>query len=797
MLLCAIGVGAGGLMTANQVDTSVAAASKASALLGTVPGLLTGAHEFEQSGQPELANTVRADIGLLFGQATDLAADRPQESARLQTIVADLEKGFDSFAANRIAREGIVADLDQMTSRVVDETASAFDQLKALEINLAGKALHNEGRRNNLSKIPPRLSDLQIAVVLAEKDAAAFLASPTEDRAKALIDLAKDAEKDVKAVRRAIKTDEVDEAAKSYLKASKAFQSAVKDMAGQEPPADAEPVWADTFEPAVRELDRLAQAIGQAADKPMDELTEDLRAFERGTASLALLSTYMQGFSREVIGSRSAYADYLTRPGQDATDAFAAYMTKAKAILDTLEEVRAATVKETPEKTIADLLTGPLNDAVRNGNEQLPKIEDAFLTLVAATEAQMASDRAFSAAAEDLTRSAVAISASAGTEAAAAASAAKTQISLTLVVALILGVALALLVSSAIIRPIRTLTAAMLSLKEGNTELDLSSAGRSDEIGDMARAIGTFSAREKERLRLEQETLVSTRAARERQAAIDALVAEFRRDIETALDAVSGNMRQLDETAEHLAAIAQATTTRTQDVGSASRHASGNVQMVAAATEELTSSVQEVGRQVRNTLDQVEDATGQTRLSNDQIRGLSTAADRIGDVVQLIQAIAAQTNMLALNATIEAARAGEAGKGFAVVAAEVKELATQTSTATDEISSQIGEIQQSTATAVDAIAAIMTMMESVNETAAAMAASVDQQGSATSEISANVTEAARQTSSVTDTMDALAEGSGQTSDSARKVEQISDEATRQLASVTSRIDRFLQDVAAA
>ena len=211
----------------------------------------------------------------------------------------------------------------------------------------------------------------------------------------------------------------------------------------------------------------------------------------------------------------------------------------------------------------------------------------------------------------------------------------------------------------------------------------------------------------------------------------------------------------------------------------------------------MSASVQEVGRQVTATLGRVEEVTDATRTSNEQINGLSTAAERIGAVVQLIQDIAEQTNLLALNATIEAARAGEAGKGFAVVASEVKSLAGQTAKATDEISSQVAEIQQSTGAAVDAISAIMGMMEDVNETAAAMAASVEQQAEATAEISTGVSQAADQTASVSDHVRDLSSGSSETSQSARQVEHVTDEANGQLTNVTERIDRFLKDVAAA
>ena len=131
-------------------------------------------------------------------------------------------------------------------------------------------------------------------------------------------------------------------------------------------------------------------------------------------------------------------------------------------------------------------------------------------------------------------------------------------------------------------------------------------------------------------------------------------------------------------------------------MAAAVEQASANVQTVAAECEELTSSVQEIGRQMDTLLKIAHQAVDEADRTNSVVEGLSKTAQRIGEVVQLIQRLAGQTNLLALNATIEAARAGEAGKGFAVVASEVKSLANQTAKATDDITPQIDDIQATT-----------------------------------------------------------------------------------------------------
>src|SRR5262249_37569572 len=142
------------------------------------------------------------------------------------------------------------------------------------------------------------------------------------------------------------------------------------------------------------------------------------------------------------------------------------------------------------------------------------------------------------------------------------------------------------------------------------------------------------------------------------------------------------------------------TSQRAEMAVSASNEASTNVHSAAVAADELTSSIAEIGRQLSATAEIVRNAVTEARGTNEQIGGLAQAAQKIGDVVKLIHAIAGQTNLLALNATIEAARAGEAGKGFAVVASEVKSLAVQTAKATEEITRQIAAVQASTTGAV-------------------------------------------------------------------------------------------------
>ena len=216
-----------------------------------------------------------------------------------------------------------------------------------------------------------------------------------------------------------------------------------------------------------------------------------------------------------------------------------------------------------------------------------------------------------------------------------------------------------------------------------------------------------------------------------------------------------------------------ATTERVTSAASASTQTSSNMQAVASGAEELAASVGEISRQASDALNSSMQAVQQANETNAIVSGLAVAAQKIGDVVKLINNIADQTNLLALNATIEAARAGEAGRGFAVVASEVKSLATQTAKATDEISAQIAEVQGTTASAVNVIEAITQTISRVNEISAAIAASVEEQASVTQSISENMQVAAKGVTDINANMNDIATATKSVDDSTRKVRDAS------------------------
>ena len=228
----------------------------------------------------------------------------------------------------------------------------------------------------------------------------------------------------------------------------------------------------------------------------------------------------------------------------------------------------------------------------------------------------------------------------------------------------------------------------------------------------------------------------------ERRTIVESAISAFRQRVESLLRSVADSAGEMRTTAASLFNEAGHTSNRAESAVQTSNEASHNVEAAAVAADELTSSIAEIGRRLGQTSEIVRVAVGEAQATNEDIGALAQSAQKIGDITNLIRNIAGQTNLLALNATIEAARAGEAGKGFAVVASEVKSLAVQTAKATEDISSQILEVQNSTGKAVEAIGRIASRMQEIEEFTSAVAASVQQQNAATSEISRNVTGAA-------------------------------------------------------
>nr|WP_319515945.1 cache domain-containing protein [uncultured Cohaesibacter sp.] len=367
-------------------------------------------------------------------------------------------------------------------------------------------------------------------------------------------------------------------------------------------------------------------------------------------------------------------------------------------------------------------------------------------------------------------------------------------VGLATLIALILSGAASYVVIRSINKPITGLVGNMRSLADGNSSITVSDQERSDEIGQMAQAMQVFVNNENNRKALLVEHEKNQSEALKRGTNVQQLCRAFDEEVARMLSTVGEAAKGLQDASHMMNQDAQSTSAQSEQVSSASAQASSNVEAVASAAEELAASVSEVARQVQTSNDMALKASSEANSTNDRVERLAQAAKQISEVVTLIQAIAEQTNLLALNATIEAARAGEAGRGFAVVAAEVKELANQTSKATEEIDKQISEIQHETDLAVTAISEISQTIESLSSVSSQIAAAVDEQRAATEEIATNVTQASRVTQevstsigNVTQTADKTRETSAVVHDSSLKLQQ---EATH----LRTRVNGFLDDV---
>jgi len=343
--------------------------------------------------------------------------------------------------------------------------------------------------------------------------------------------------------------------------------------------------------------------------------------------------------------------------------------------------------------------------------------------------------------------------------------------------------------------PIGGMVTTMGRLADGDHEVDIPAKDRHDEIGEMANAVQVFKDNAVRAAEMEAEQAERERQAEEEKRQMMAKVAsDFETTVGHVIEGVTKATKDLQTSASSLSTVAERTSHQATTVAAASEEATVNVQTVAAAAEQLASSETEISSQVHRSSTVADAAADQASQTQKTVREMVGAVEQIGDVIELITDIAEQTNLLALNATIEAARAGDAGKGFAVVASEVKNLATQTAKATDDIHSQIANVQSVTNEAADAIARINDTIVQIDEIANSIATAVEEQTAATQEIARNVEQAAAGTREVSSSIGSVTEAAGETGDSANEIRSAAEKLSAEADHLRTEVGTFLAEI---
>ncbi|PWC55530.1 HAMP domain-containing methyl-accepting chemotaxis protein [Azospirillum sp. TSO22-1] len=550
----------------------------------------------------------------------------------------------------------------------------------------------------------------------------------------------------------------------------------------------------DAYRAALARLGELTTKRNEVVDGPLARSTNNMRTKLGELAESAATDgehriAYLAAAAQEKLLTAQAHAmKYLDTHAQ----------TESVYALSKLKELAAAIAeldKQVKEVHHSELLAGAL--------ASIPRFESSIETLVAVVgESERLRtetlDRIGAQIAEKAGAIRTSVKADQGVierEATGAAQATEQRSIVLTVLAVALGMLAAWWIGRGITKPIHAMTAAMDRLAKGELGTEVPHRGRHDEIGEMAQAVQVFkdNAQAMERMR-EEQVQQEHRAEAEKRRAMAQLADSFEASVRTVVEGVSTSATQLESNAQRLSATAEQSRGQAAVVASSAQQTAANVQTVAASAEEMTSSIGEITRQVGQSAAIAQRAQDRAQATSTTVRALADQARTIGEVVNLINDIASQTNLLALNATIEAARAGEAGKGFAVVASEVKNLATQTARATEDIGQQITAMQGATGSAVEAIVDIVQTIAEINQIATTIAAAVEQQDAATREIARNVQQAAVGTQDISSTIGQVQQAADGTGSAAGEVLHAARALSEQSVRLSGEVERFIRQV---
>lgn len=348
-----------------------------------------------------------------------------------------------------------------------------------------------------------------------------------------------------------------------------------------------------------------------------------------------------------------------------------------------------------------------------------------------------------------------------------------------------------------LLNPLKHMIHVMADLTKGHLHTHIPATDKQDEMGEMARALQVFRDNAHSRQQLEEEQRLEQEKREQRMKSMNNLTQSFDTNISNFLENLMTATEQMRGTSTSLTSLAQQGANQSTELTATINQTIENINLVASSAEELTASIQEINQQVARANHISQQAVERAENADGVIRNLQESASKISEINLMINAIAEQINLLALNATIEAARAGEAGKGFAVVASEVKNLATQTASATSQISGYIDATQQASANTASVLGQIRETIGEMSAISTAIAAAIEEQGAATAEIARSIGDVASGTQRVSSNVMGVAEASDETGRAAAHVNDASESLTQQTHTLTQEVKTFLQGIKAA
>lgn len=365
---------------------------------------------------------------------------------------------------------------------------------------------------------------------------------------------------------------------------------------------------------------------------------------------------------------------------------------------------------------------------------------------------------------------------------------------ISIAIVLVLAV-MGVLFARSISKPLQVMTSVMRKLADNDFSVSVPYQGRGDEVGDIASSVEVFkeNGMQMEAMQEEQEKLKAKAEIDKKEAALK-LANDFEASVAESIESLGGSSASLSAMAVQMSKSSDDTLSISGQVAAAAVEADTNVQTVAAAAEELAASSDEIARQVEDVARVASQAASDAEVTSASVNQLNELADSIGEVVGAIKDIAEQTNLLALNATIEAARAGEAGKGFAVVADEVKKLANETASKTEQIDERVGAIQTAIRNSVSAVEAIIGNVKKIDEATTSVASAVEEQNAATGEIGRSVSEASIGTQQVSSSIVEVERNASETKTASEAVLGASNEMGELSKSLRAQVDSFLDTI---